>query len=158
MHELRNKRTQLPDLLATFFRKDDQKIEVNSDEYYRISLELKGELRSIQWVIYDLHPELDRVERKSDRRPFQLWVNCRADYRIRVRLSDGREISEWLVDALKKRESGRDAAREIEKLEKRPSPFKDIRDWSRSLDALARRPSKASAPQEYLRRSGNPVQ
>jgi hypothetical protein len=113
---------------------------------------LAKDQQHIRWVIYDFHPERNRLERKSTWPPFRQWINSRADFRIRARLSDGREVSAWLLDALREGEKGNeDAERAIQTLEalgEDRSPFKVIRDWSRTLAPLA--PAEASSPQEYL--------
>ncbi|HKQ79125.1 MAG TPA: NAD(P)-binding protein [Blastocatellia bacterium] len=117
------KRPPAPKVIATFFRDANDKI-VSNKGVYRISVELTGELKHIRWVVYDFHPEENRVERKSAWSPFKQWVNSRFDFCIRARLSDGREVNEWLGKALREGEGEKkDAAEAIQRLETKKYPF-----------------------------------
>jgi hypothetical protein len=84
----------------------------NGRRVWRITVwvDSKRSLRHVSWIDYDLHPEYGTVQRraiwtkktKDDGQLFRHWINTWDDYWIRIRCSDGRELGEWLSNAIAK--------------------------------------------------------
>ena len=153
--------TGMPKIEASFFRYEQIPPNIkwwrNTDTdtiVYRMKVKLTRSIGNVQWVTYDLHPESNRLQRTSTvGPPFAQWVNSYADYRIRARLSDGREVSEWLSDALERGEGPEndqdfETRAAIKRIKETDSKFKQIREWSKNLKPPP--PVGASHPADYL--------